>query len=335
MKLCIHYHAPDSYWKTMWRETLDRWNHTGAGVCLTESPDEADYVIDTTHHNQWFDGTWLNIPPDSPFARDPKRVFTWDISDFPSGRLPGFYTSLHTSLARSHRHRGFCYTLRWNPYVQPGELHRARFLFSFQGAITSGLRARMLDVLKPAANAGRASLQVTESIWNSMFDPASTARKQEYADSLLTAKFVLCPRGNGLSSVRLFETMESMRVPVIISDGVLLPSHIDWTACSIRVAERDIYRITDILASREADWMILATNARRTWEKHFSDAQVLNSLSSGITEMLSHPNHLEPEKSGKAWVRMAPWRARLAGRKTMISCRNQIRTFSSRLFPRD
>jgi hypothetical protein len=330
MKLHIFYNAPDVYWQTLWSQTLDRWNSQATGVSLTEKPADADYLIDSTHANQWFDGTWLKIPPNSPFAQDPQRVFTWDISDFPSGRLRGFYASLHTSLARPDRHRGFCYNLRWNPYVTQGDPQQARFLFTFQGAITSGLRARMLDAIKPATISGRASLRVTESLWLKMLDPASNALKQEYANSIHEGKFVLCPRGNGLSSVRLFEVMESKRVPVIVSDGLLLPSHINWDSCAIRVAEKDINRIPAILSAREADWDTLAKNARQTWETHFSDAHILESLSKGITEMRSQTQHQEPEKAGRAMVRMVPWRARLAGRHALISCRNRIRKLSSR-----
>jgi Exostosin family len=65
------------------------------------------------------------------------------------------------------------------------------------------------------------------------------------------SKFVLCPRGVGVSSMRLFESMAMARSPVILSDEwVPLPT-IPWEQFSIRVAESDWAKIPEILKNHE------------------------------------------------------------------------------------
>ncbi len=73
-----------------------------------------------------------------------------------------------------------------------------------------------------------------------------------------------------MGSVRLFETMKAGRVPIIISDGYVLPSGVDWSRCSITIREKDIEDIPHIVESRLADWAEMAAEARRVWLRQFS-----------------------------------------------------------------
>jgi hypothetical protein len=66
---------------------------------------------------------------------------------------------------------------------------------------------------------------------------AFTQRRQHFAETLFRSKFVLCPRGHGTSSIRLFETLAAGRVPVVISDGWTPPSGPSWESIVVRWSE--------------------------------------------------------------------------------------------------
>ena len=51
---------------------------------------------------------------------------------------------------------------------------------------------------------------------------------------------MICPRGWGSSSIRLFEVMEMGRVPVIISDAWVNEAP-KWADFSVRVSEADVF----------------------------------------------------------------------------------------------
>jgi hypothetical protein len=71
-----------------------------------------------------------------------------------------------------------------------------------------------------------------------------------YITELANCRFALCPRGTGISSVRMFEAMSMGAIPVIIADGYRPPlsSIIDWDKISITVPEKKIKNINNILS---------------------------------------------------------------------------------------
>ena len=62
-----------------------------------------------------------------------------------------------------------------------------------------------------------------------------------YRTTMARARFALCPRGTGPSTVRLFEAMKAAAVPVVYADGFTFPAagHFDWTECAVRIPERE------------------------------------------------------------------------------------------------
>jgi hypothetical protein len=115
--------------------------------------------------------------------------------------------------------------------------------------------------------------------------PEIMAFKREYAKVITHSKFVLCPRGYGTSSIRLFETMQSGRVPVIISDAWVPCSNIQWSKCSLRVPEKDISKLANICLNVEKEWITMATEARRTWEEWFSHMGLAKLIETSIREI--------------------------------------------------
>jgi hypothetical protein len=60
--------------------------------------------------------------------------------------------------------------------------------------------------------------------------------------------------------------MEQGRVPVIISDDWLPNPDIDWGSFSIRIAEKDVPRISEILEPYLPRMVEMEKAARVTWE---------------------------------------------------------------------
>lgn len=274
---------PLEYWhRREWEQRLESMSRgMVSGVQLVDRPEDADCVMDTPSRSLVTE----------PFRRQwwgaeavPENRYSWDASDAPIGRLPGFYCSLPRSGFDPRRHRSFCYPLIYNEQIEWSPLREAAGLYGFTGGISSGLRARLAKVL---ANEPGQPFRIQPGAWNAVFDRSGLPVKKTYAADLIRSRFILCPRGNGVASIRLFETMQAGRIPVIISDAYVLPEGIDWPNCSIRVREREIADIPRILRGRDADSERLATNARRAWEEQFSDDHILTRLGERLRDLMA------------------------------------------------
>ena len=83
------------------------------------------------------------------------------------------------------------------------------------------------------------------------------------------SRFVLAPRGHMLHSSRLLEALSIGAVPVVVSDGWVLPFEhdlVDWAAVVIRVAEADAGRVADILRTvSDERWCAMQRAGRRAY----------------------------------------------------------------------
>ena len=227
-------------------------------ICLVESNQfkTADYVDEI-----------LADPMINSFA---DRCFCINYEDDALGILPGFYAGLPKCRFEPDRHVATCYLkpltnedLQRADWLMENRKRFPKHLISFRGAMSHPVRRRLLS-LAPLFR----SLGPIEHI-NRWFDHTQD-EKLFYWNALVDSKFVLCPRGISPVSIRLFEVMESARVPIIIADEWVPPSGIDWDACSIRVAENEISRIPEIVRANESRWARMANESRTAWEKNFS-----------------------------------------------------------------
>src|ERR1019366_9377897 len=151
--------------------------------------------------------------------------------------------------------------------------------YSFSGAImNNSVRARISRLLHP-----RGFINDTSSIPDPQRQRDGIVSLNDtyilnYVELLKTTKFVLCPRGFGTSSWRLFETMKAGRVPVIISDEWVPPAGPDWKKFSIRVPECEIERIPRLLESIEPDAPALARAAVETWDQWYSKHAMFHTI---------------------------------------------------------
>ncbi|MGZ4986153.1 MAG: exostosin domain-containing protein, partial [Chthoniobacterales bacterium] len=93
---------------------------------------------------------------------------------------------------------------------------------------------------------------------------------RRYAELTKASKFVLCPRGLGAATIRLFETMRMGRVPVILSDEWVPPEGPCWEKFSVRAPEKDFAQVPQLLEQFERAAVAMGQLARREWEEWFS-----------------------------------------------------------------
>jgi hypothetical protein len=317
----------DRYHLADWEERLGSWLSSLKEKIVTRAsrPDDAEFIIDVSSRHSLLGADVFTPKKSSHYTRRPDTTFLWDSGDHPTGLLPGLFCSLHKRLAQPSRHRGFCYPLRMNPLVTALSPDDARYLFGFSGNITAPLRAKLFQTFAAEARAGRALMRKTESIFHRIYDPASDVERRRYVEDIAQCRFVLCPRGNGLASIRLFETMEAGRVPVIISDAHHLPECVDWNACSIRVSERNLAQIPTILAGEDARWRQLAHNARQEWSRCFSNPSLLPTLVSQIRNIVAARRLPESAERRRSAIRIVPHYATARAKKLIRSAQQKFR----------
>ncbi len=111
-----------------------------------------------------------------------------------------------------------------------------------------------------------------------------------YTQILFDSTFALLPRACGYAlSYRMIECMNAGCVPVIISDGYVLPFSevLDYSRFSVRVAESDIERLPQILESRLPDADRMQAEVSRVYEEYFaSTAKIVHHTLNIVTARL-------------------------------------------------
>jgi hypothetical protein len=270
--------------RSQWEKIVDVWkDRTSLIIC--DSIQNADAILITiTDPNGNYDNIIRSIAASKSYAALADRLFVFDSQEGTLGLFPGVYASLRSYLFRYYRHRAGCFLQSFNEfitYTEPSEAN-IKYLFSFQGNLTAGVRKMLFST-----NFGRSDVLIerTQPFWDKIGSPEMEHFKKQYAEVIACSRFVLCPRGISPASYRLFETMQSGRVPVIISDKWVLPSKIEWNKFSLRVREKDISQISDICLDASNRWTAMALEARKIWEEWFSHLGLAKLIETSIQDL--------------------------------------------------
>jgi hypothetical protein len=222
--------------------------------------------------------------------RELMRTCVFSQLDEPFPWAPGMYASL----SAGHSKRGFVggFYVAQHHLEEGGigdELERVRatepnLLWSFMGTASNHpVRGRLFELhddLSEVRDTQRWSDTIRRGWKTQHRDEARTAFSG-YAELVGRSRFVVCPRGRGASSIRLFEALQVGRPPVIVSDDWLPPPFVDWETCSVRIAEQDLDRLPQVLREREAEAGVLGERAREVWERYFAPRRQLSTLVAG------------------------------------------------------
>lgn len=263
------------------------------GVRMVEERDDADLIV-------YLDPPWPDrTAPDRLRGFSPRqlaRTLVYSQSDTPVAWAPGMYASLERrSEAESGPFSGGFYVVQHlrqkgglSEHLQEARSRSPDLLWSFMGTTENApVRQRLLEIDDPDAvveDTERFSTTLRWA-WDSVHREEAQATFRRYATTLGRSKFIVCPRGRGASSIRIFEALEMGRCPVIVADGWLRPPFVDWDACSITVPERSAHEIPRILRAREPEAIELGKNARDVWERFFSPEKQLATLVLGCFQI--------------------------------------------------
>lgn len=235
----------------------------------TEDPEAADLIIFFEPDDAWLARDVRSHPYAKQYA---DKAFLVDPSDRVVPYLPGLYASIERSrYDRSRVRSGFftwVYDQDWITYDRDGP--PPTLLFSFVGS-TQGLRVRE-DII--ALDHPRALIRDTSDYPENeggLPDARYEQYRRDFAAVLRDSQFILCPRGAGAATPRMFETMKAGRVPVMLSDSWVAPEGPRWEACSLRVPERDVNLLPQILEHHQPRAAEMGKRAREEWEQWFSE----------------------------------------------------------------
>lgn len=195
--------------------------------------------------------------------------------------IPGVYTCLENRLTNRYRKTllaGFYLRVTDNSSMDIDEdIDDAEYLFSFVGnAKNHPVRERICKL--PPFRAYLRDSSVNARQQDDGVAEKNRDRGELYRNVMANSKFSLCPRGLGVSSWRLFETMRAGRVPVIISDDWVAPKGPRWESFSLRIRESQVASIPDVLMRHESQAVELGATARKEWESWYSRDVVFSTL---------------------------------------------------------
>lgn len=255
-------------------------------------PEGADVVL-FVENGQPTDPCYRRLLRHSLVTAGDGRAFMYNEYDDPYLTLPGLYTSMPRRAFDPARQAAFCYLHRPNRYVSAVAEGRTRFdlLYSFAGARNHRLRRRVLGELRDP----RAHIEDTHgfSIWFDYAPEVRDARLKAYADLMTRSRFILCPRGAGTSSFRLFEAMEAARAPVVIADQWVEPEGPDWSFV-VRLREADLRTIPDLLRHLEGEAEDRGRRAREAWERFYAPDVVFHHAAESIARLRARQGEWKP-----------------------------------------
>ena len=209
-----------------------------------------------------------------PFVRRHReKCFLFCSNPYVIPFLPGIYTGLDRRWVSSRTVSGFHLGSAVNEFATfTAPTSDLRYLYSFVGSIENAPVRRELAKLNHARGYFQdTSAEFARVLRREMRLTERAAYHRHYADVAKASKFVLCPRGLSVSSIRLFETMRMGRVPVILSDGWVEPPGPAWEKFAIRLPERKTGDLPNILEEREREAAAMGILAREQWLEWFSD----------------------------------------------------------------
>lgn len=256
---------------------------------LADNPAAADCILFVEPVRRW----QVDVLQSSMYRAYARKALVFDGLDNPFPVVPGIYVGLRQDGTQDGRFEGGYYPRVADQQRLLVGRERSRapdLLFSFCGAARNDPKVRG-DVMRLRHVRG----MVRDRNAN------QSDHDETYAEILHRSQFVLCPRGLGPSSWRLFEAMRVGCVPVIISDDWAPPQGVDWASCSVRVPEASIAGIPALLEQLEPKAEAMGRAARETYERHFSRDGAFPWLVSRCRAILSRAAQEAPPTRWTAW----------------------------------
>ncbi|ASJ71289.1 exostosin domain-containing protein [Granulosicoccus antarcticus] len=268
-------------------------------ICADAEEADAILFVENTQFDDLFFSQLMHHPH---VERYPGKVFMYNEMDRPWDILPGLYCCLSKRHIDTARHRACAYLYSPNPYVSDvySEDRETPYLYSFMGSMSHACRRPIMRLKHPDGLVRDTS---DFNVWNSD-ETEMKIRGREYARTISSSQFVLCPRGIGTSSIRLYETLEAGRVPVIISDLWTPPSETDWSF-AIQVEERRVSSIPGLLSSLANEAHDRGEEARQAWLASYAPDKLFSTVGDSLESLLQSDHghrHRRPGRHLNKWL---------------------------------
>jgi hypothetical protein len=253
---------------------------------LCDDPADADIVLFTEAHllADWRLTEIRRSPLVDMYA---DKIFVYNERDRPWCAFPGIYVSMPRRRFSADWQQAVGYYTVPQPFEKLGAYSPPRddpdLLFSFIGSHTHPCRGPLLSLRHP-----RAVVEQVDGF--SFYDPRSRdfdSRRKRFAEVLYRSNFVLCPRGMGTTSIRLFETLAAGRVPVIVADDWVPPIGPCWDTFSVRWPEGETKRLVRTLEERECDARAMGEAAQAAFVQWFAPEVAFHRLAESLSILMT------------------------------------------------
>jgi hypothetical protein len=303
-----------------------------AGLCTSlqsvfvDRPEDADLILVVDMNEA---DVFANLRRNHVWRRFPEESFGIYEGDNPPRFLHGLYSSVRRSWMRTGRFQSCAYPMHQTcfpnqvPAVSTVSATPKDLLFFFAGRLSHSLRKRLMKLRFPE---GDIVMEDTSTYNHFQTDEINhQAAKARYWQLAQRAKFGLCPRGAGTSSVRLFELMEAGISPVIIADDWVPPTGPKWEEFALFVPEREIASLYKVVQEHENEWIERGHKARQAYETWFSPQVYWRFLIQSIQVIQKHQRVPETIYARSLPLLTLVERGRQARIRTMIRIKGRIR----------
>ena len=246
----------------------------------TDDPAAADiiFLTDAAHAS----GPLLE---EHPYPRRfPEKCFVLSEQWDPPFQLAGIYANAPRGPFWRGRFRTASYALHHpdfrNPFIERHDPattpdRSPDLLASFLGRNCHPVRARLL-ALPPTPGI----LVEDTSDYNAFTheEAGREERQRRYYEICLRSKFILCPRGAGPNSIRLFEALKLGIAPVILSDAWVPCEGPRWDEFAVFIPEQDVDQLPAILAGIEPTHWLRGELAQDAYRAFFAPNAYFNYL---------------------------------------------------------
>jgi hypothetical protein len=210
--------------------------------------------------------------------------------------IPGFHDDVGASAGGAVRHKGnpivsFCGMLFREEHKPPKTAvararrvlgNARRFAWRLQGRHDEDLyvRAKAVDALLEQ-NAVATSIIIRESNAGGNYPHWDQSRweraRREYIENIVDSDYVLCARGDGNCSIRVYETLCLGRIPIIVDTDLVMPYDflLPWRDYGLWIDRSDVGNIGAKVAAfheglGDGEYEDLQRECRRLWEEYLS-----------------------------------------------------------------
>lgn len=294
--------------------------------CHVNDPAEADIILFLESNRFKSQHDFASFSQSELLIKYAHKSYTLNYSDAPIAFLPGLYVCNPRQTFDPLWTRAIPYP--WpspNPLIQSIKLNSdfPAHTVSFRGSLSHPVRDKLLTVM--SVNPELGPCQQVHSWFN------HTVNEQtDYIFEIVNSCFVLCPRGIGTSTYRLYEALRLGRVPIIISDEWVPPESVNWISCSLRISEQCLDDVPLLLDKYQKYWPEMSHAASSVWNTFFSDSVLADYLFDQLESLTfnRHPcsdwNQLKRRWKSSSFRRQNQWDFMSRAKRCYVRNRNKF-----------